>query len=296
MEAYNENGQVRDGYLNLARRMENEEEDQFDVDHTILDFLVYKAIAAVFEWHASINRWESDLPNALVTMAGEWRSIMSTRYRGRRLSGQTAFRSRLLQFVLLFTHRYHPTRTWTNAESVSKMDRQSKDRGYLWTNHHLNDTTTHNGVYEGSSSNLMASQHRASALGLRSGFGPTTFNYDRPSLQHLLTLFVELTAARARLDDDWQPTSDWFDLAGQFMLHAVIDQHLTNGSCTRDELESCFAFGYPGFERREDEGSDITAMRVLFCRDDASGEELPEWTAIRQRYLKEVSEVLWVCL
>jgi hypothetical protein len=62
------NGQLREGYLNLTRRMENEEEDQFDVDLTILDFLVYKAIGLVFEWKASSDPYHSDLPNALVSM------------------------------------------------------------------------------------------------------------------------------------------------------------------------------------------------------------------------------------
>jgi hypothetical protein len=71
--AYDSNGKAREGFYNLTRCMENEQEDQFDVDHTILDFLVYKATDTVFQWQASANKWESDLPNALVTMtAGRW--------------------------------------------------------------------------------------------------------------------------------------------------------------------------------------------------------------------------------
>lgn len=66
--AYDSNGQACEGFFNLTRRMENEEEDQFDVDHTIFDFLIYKATAAVLEWQTSASRWESDLPNALITM------------------------------------------------------------------------------------------------------------------------------------------------------------------------------------------------------------------------------------
>jgi hypothetical protein len=62
------NGHPREGYLNLTRRMENEEEDQFDVDLTILDFLVFKAIGLVFEWRSSSDPYHSDLPNALVNM------------------------------------------------------------------------------------------------------------------------------------------------------------------------------------------------------------------------------------
>jgi hypothetical protein len=65
---YDSNGHPREGYLNLTRRMENEEDDQFDVDLTILDFLVYKAIGLVFEWKSSSDPYHSDLPNALVNM------------------------------------------------------------------------------------------------------------------------------------------------------------------------------------------------------------------------------------
>ncbi len=61
-------GDSREGYLDLTRRMEDEEEDQFDVDLTILDFLVYKAIGLIFEWKSSPDPYHSDLPNALVSM------------------------------------------------------------------------------------------------------------------------------------------------------------------------------------------------------------------------------------
>lgn len=64
------NGAPMEGLLNLTRRMDDEEEEQFDVDLTILDFLVYKATALVFEWKSSPNPYESDLPNALICMTG----------------------------------------------------------------------------------------------------------------------------------------------------------------------------------------------------------------------------------
>jgi hypothetical protein len=63
-------GEPPEGLHVLTRRMENEEEEQFDVDLTILDFLVYKATSLVFEWRSSADPFHSDLPNALVTMTG----------------------------------------------------------------------------------------------------------------------------------------------------------------------------------------------------------------------------------
>ena len=68
MPSHDGNGQPREGFLALTRRMENEDEDQFDVDLTILDFLVYKATGLVFEWKAGSDPYHSDLPSALVSM------------------------------------------------------------------------------------------------------------------------------------------------------------------------------------------------------------------------------------
>jgi hypothetical protein len=67
---YGRTGEPLEGFLNLTRRMETDDEEQFDVDMTILDFLVYKATGLVFEWRLSGNPYQSDLPNALVTMTG----------------------------------------------------------------------------------------------------------------------------------------------------------------------------------------------------------------------------------
>lgn len=64
----NDRGDPLEGLFTLTRRMESDEDDQFDVDATILDFLAYKATYLVFEWRTSSNPHQSDLPSALVTM------------------------------------------------------------------------------------------------------------------------------------------------------------------------------------------------------------------------------------
>jgi hypothetical protein len=64
----NDQGDPLEGLFTLTRRMDTEEDDQFDVDMTILDFLAFKATDLVFEWRSSSNPHQSDLPGALVTM------------------------------------------------------------------------------------------------------------------------------------------------------------------------------------------------------------------------------------
>jgi hypothetical protein len=64
----NDEGDSLAGLFTLTRTMETEEEDQFDVDMTILDFLAYRATESIFEWQSKPHPYESDLPDALVTM------------------------------------------------------------------------------------------------------------------------------------------------------------------------------------------------------------------------------------
>ena len=200
-----------------------------------------------------------------------------------------AFRSRLLQFVLLLTHRYHPTQTWTSEGSLSQLKQQNIDRGKLWS-------TVHSSKKEHVSSSQIiaeesvaaARQSRASDLHLPSSFTMDHFNDpDRPTLDQILPVFVELTAARAGLKEEWQPTAEWYDLAGQFMLQAVIDSYVVNGHCFEDMHTAIFAFGSPG-AASNDERPDIAAMRNLFCKDGSPAEEHASWTATRARYMQEV--------
>lgn len=201
-----------------------------------------------------------------------------------------AFRSRLLQFLLLLTHRYHPTQTWTNGDSLRKLRQQNRARMTVWSDSHglERNFTTPNRIIDDEAI-TSARQHQASELALPSTFRPDQLSDpDRPALDQLLPVFIELTAARTRLGDDWEPTSDWFNLAGQFMLQAVIDQYVTNGHCSAESFTAIFAFGDPGAQR-ENEGTDITAMRSLFCTGDVSRTELPEWEKVRSNYIKIVS-------
>lgn len=218
---------------------------------------------------------------------------MSHKHQGRRFGSLAAFRSRLLQFVLLLTHRYHPSQTWTNAESLQALRDKNLNRSRIWQDSHdfeeINDRRSPFSDGEVDS----ARRRRASALHLPSSFDSEMFSdRNRPSLHELLPLFVELTAARTSLGDgdEWQPISDWYKLAGQFMLQATIDQYLINSECRPEVMASIFSFGSMGAEHEHSEGSDIASVRTVFCKDDHPDQEFPEWTTTRSRYLREVNE------
>ncbi|CAO2656351.1 Nn.00g051540.m01.CDS01 [Neocucurbitaria sp. VM-36] len=289
------NGEPREGFLNLTRRMENEEEDQFDVDLTILDFLVYKAIGLVFEWRFSSDPYTSDLPNALVSMTADWRTVLKHRHHGRRLDSKAAFRSRLLQFALVFTHRLHHDETWTTEESLNELREQNESRGDYWkqrTSHPpaLRQPFDQQREFPLSDGALYENRNGlASALNIPHDQRRwVTDVAGTPSLHCLLPLFIELTAARVNLDDDWIPTSEWFDLAGEFMLQAVIEEFLRNGVYGADVFNTVFAFGCPGVERWAEEPADVTAMRRLFCDENNPREQNRDWTNIKTLYINEL--------
>ncbi|KAF1839571.1 hypothetical protein BDW02DRAFT_584829 [Decorospora gaudefroyi] len=291
--AYDSHGQPREGYLNLTRRMENEEGDQFDVDLTILDFLVYKAIGLVFEWRSSSDPYHSDLPNALVNMTADWRTFLGHKHQGRRLCPKAAFRSRLLQFALIFTHRLHHGETWTTEHSLNHLREQNKMRAEYWqqrTHHppalqqHAFDQQKHFPLSDGAlyeNRNLLASTLNMPMDQRRW----VTDVAGTPSLHCLLPLFMELTAARVALDDDWLPTSDWYDLAGEFMLQAVIGEYLRNGAYGPSPFNTIFSYGCPGVERWAEEPADVTAMRRLFCCEANPRNEHHDWTRIKREYI-----------
>ncbi|KNG52674.1 hypothetical protein DDE82_001686 [Stemphylium lycopersici] len=293
--AHDMNGQPREGYLNLTRRMENEDEDQFDVDLTILDFLVFKAIGLVFEWRSSSDPYHSDLPNALVNMTADWRSFLGHRHHGRRLDPKASFRSRLLQFALIFTHRLHHEETWTTEESLNSLREQNKQRGEYWsqrTQHSPALSQPFDTQKDFPLSDGALYENRSSlASALRMPQDQRRWVTDvagTPSLHCLLPVFIELTAARVALDDDWLPTSEWFHLAAQFMLQAVIGEYLRNGAYGPESFNTIFAYGCPGVDRWADEPADVSAMRRLFCAEGHLRQENAEWTRIKTIYVNEL--------
>jgi hypothetical protein len=226
----------------------------------------------------------------------EWRTLLKHKYDGRRLNDQVAFRSRLLQFVLLFTHRFNHDETWTNEQSLNETRAQNKSRGHYWQHYTSHSPALRNpfdtqSEFPLSDGALAENRHElASALDIPHDKRRWVTDLEgTPSLHCLLPLFMELTAARTRLDDQWQPTTDWLKLAGHFMLQAVIEEYLRNGAFGDEAFNTVFAFGCPGGEERSEEESDIKAMRTVFCDQQAAHEQVHGWAKIRRQYINEVS-------
>lgn len=226
----------------------------------------------------------------------EWRTVLKHKYDGRRLNDQTAFRSRLLQFILLFTHRLNHDKTWTNVDSLNEIRAQNKNRGYYWSHSASHSPALRNSFdtqreFPLSDGALAENRHElASALDIPQDRRRWVTDLEgTPSLHCLLPLFVELTAARANLDDEWLPTKEWLHLAGQFMLQAVVEEYLRNGAYGDESFNTIFAFGCPGVDISNDESTDIKAMRTVFCDQGNPHDQVHGWAKTKRQYINEVS-------
>ena len=222
--------------------------------------------------------------------------MLKHKYDGRRLNNQVAFRSRLLQFVLLFTHRLNHDETWTNEQSLDEIRAQNKSRGEFWqrnTSHspalrNAFDTSSEFPLSDGA---LVENRHElASALGMPNDKLRWVKDVEgTPSLQCLLPLFIGLTAAWTELNNQRVPTKDWMNLAGQFMLQAAIEEYLRNGAFGEETFNTIFAFGCPGPDADTTEISDVKAMRKVFCDREDSHKQAHGWAKIKRKYIDEVS-------
>jgi hypothetical protein len=220
------------------------------------------------------------------------------KHSGRRLNDQAAFRSRLLQFVLVFSHRLNHEKTWTTAESLNEIRAQNKKRGSYWqqrTSHApaLRQQFDVSSEFPLSDGALAENRHElASALDMPIDRRRWVNDVEgTPSLHCLLPLFVELTAARVNLGD-WVTSHEWSHLAGQFMLQAVLEEYLRNGAFGAEPFETIFSFGCPGTQPADDDGTDIEAMRKLFCTEESPHEQVHGWAKTRRQYINEVSFIL----
>jgi hypothetical protein len=233
----------------------------------------------------------------------DWRTLLKHKFNGRQLNSQSSFRSRLLQFVLLFTHRFNHDKTWTNDESLNEIRAQNRNRGQYWQQSTSRSPAVRAAQFDPHSNfplpdRILALNRHALASALDMPEKRRRWVTDvngTPSLHCLLPLFIELTAARTGVDNEWQPTEQWLQLAGQFMLQAALEEYLLNGAFGDECLNTIFAFGCPGTESTAQEPLAVTAMRAVFCDPEKVHQQVHGWSKVRKQYINEVSPFsLWL--
>ncbi len=96
------------------------------------------------------------------------------------------------------------------------------------------------------------------------------------------------------VDDDWVPTPECLDLAGEFMLQAVIEEYLRNGAQGEDPFNTAFAFGCPEVDELPEEPITVTAMRRLFSDQHDMNQQSTIWTDLKAHYINEARYPLFL--
>lgn len=208
------------------------------------------------------------------------------------LDEKTRFRARLLQFILLFTHRYDDENTWTTNDSLNETREQNRDRGHEMQSSQFSFIIPIDQRHEFPLPVEVLEENRLRlAYSLKVPDQWTEFGYGHPlpwpSLHDLLYIFMKLTAARVTIGE-WQVLSGWMDLAAQWMLQAVIEEYLLRGASGDETFNTIFAFGCPGRQARPDESEAIRVMRTLFCKQTNPNEQTDEWSKTRQEAIDDV--------
>ena len=112
------------------------------------------------------------------------------------------------------------------------------------------------------------------------------------SLADGLRFFMSLSAhVVVEMGRDWSVTSKWMELAGEYMLQAVLEEYLVYGATGLSPLLEAFAFGFnpefspPAASSVEDE-EQMTAM----FRNSIDHQHHDAWEAVRQKYLQLVGD------
>ena len=271
---------------------------QLDIDHEILDYLLYKAIKALLARDRTMERKDngivkkidghslclqmvdctSFLPcrccsgssHHLTAFLGIFRSI----HPNQPAPTDIQFRLRLLRFTSMFTARFAltsieppPTRLprmrWQNKESTNEFNQTFNP----WQLGEL-------GVMDREASKRNKAQKPQSPY-------PASGEI---SLLDTLPSFMALSAAQSMLQD--RPITDiWMRLAAGFMAHAALEQYLVYGVPLSDAIRAAFAWGFDA-ESTAQEGSEEWQINAMFLGED---EEVLGWSEIKNEHMQAVS-------
>ncbi|SMY28894.1 unnamed protein product [Zymoseptoria tritici ST99CH_1A5] len=285
----------------LATRTNDDIATSLEVDHMILDYLIYQAINICFDnRNTSARDHEDDISpvDRALSQVDEFLALFNTRYPRYRLDAEIQFRELLLQVVTLFTQRLTLNNTTPPLKSLSALRNQNRARAHDWIKSAKYRPTADHSTDHLSETLSIPTEHivrqRARVLHQNSviaGTKPSTTpsHYGQPSsisLLDLLPLFMRLSASFQNLLNI-SVSKTWCDLAVGWMLQACLEQYLIYRANGKEILDEAFAWGFnPGAEGGidGDEGDKVNDM----FKDDESEQEIPGWKEMRQRALEKL--------
>ncbi|KAM3421902.1 hypothetical protein BST61_g2279 [Cercospora zeina] len=271
-----------------------------EVDHMILDFLLFQAINACLESRRAATEKEHGLDlRGCVTQVDQFLQLFKTRYPAYRPDPEFRFRQLLLQLVVLVTQRFRRCLATPSKSSLTTLRAANQARARAWIGHASRLPTAEYNVRPFDEalpiSPEEAEENRSlmlEALGIpaeddayEDSFYGTS---DCVTLLDLLPLFMRVSAACHTMFE-CPPTEKWMRLAAEWTVQACLEQYLIFGASGSDAIDEAFAWGprqrrdvsTEGDEEQEDKTQDPFCVGL----DD---EDTELWYTIRSRALDTI--------
>lgn len=278
---------------------------QLEVDHAILDYLLYSATKALIHdfrkgrsEKCDRNKHE-DCADTLLQLvdcmlvpysfcphlsytATAFLILFRSLHPGDHGTQELQNRLRLLKFTSLFCSRFASLAIRPSKKIIKRLrDSNIQRRKFSNFGNRLTDTIDTEGAAQGvNTTDSRDSESRTST----NIYGP-----DHPiSLIDTLPSFMALSAAQSVLQK--QPVSVlWMRLAAGYMAHAALEQSLLRGVRLTDAVREAFAWSYdPDLSAEQD--TDEWAINAMFCDQEEEAEVLG-WNDVKYEHIRTVSGV-----
>ncbi|KAI9680257.1 MAG: hypothetical protein M1822_007256 [Bathelium mastoideum] len=297
------------GLLMRGDYKEADPEYQQEIDMWILDYVVYMASDVLIDERNAERDVESLLngprPDNMLLTANEFLQFFKATYPHQDLSPALKWRSRLVQFLSLFTRRLRLTTSSPSME-VLEHHREMCNIGtsLRQSNTFLNDEGLQDWNALPLSNEQLAQNQQRVLTELKVGEESVTGYYGSSSsitLQDLLPLFMSLIAQRCE-DLDMIAEPLLLELAAEFMLQAALEQLLIYGNNSAQTLRDCFSYRWDpdgiqefraaflqryasslGKEELQDIADEAELINDFFHEE--LDHEVPGWKQIREKFM-----------
>ncbi|EME77826.1 uncharacterized protein MYCFIDRAFT_79086 [Pseudocercospora fijiensis CIRAD86] len=270
-----------------------------EVDHMILDYLVYQAINTCLAYQNAprLDQGVSAVECSLV-QANEFLQLFQHRYSRYRFYPDFRFRQQLLQLVTLVTQRLIKTSVTPPKASLQALRDRNKARAFEWIGRDASRMPTADYDTAPFQNELPLSikkleDNRAQLLDSLD-IPCEDHDYDDAffgtnacvTLLDVLPLFMQVSARCHNIFDRNNFTPQWMQLAADWMMHACLEQYLICGQEGSDAIDEAFAWGF----HERDMIADETNIRVSDDPFDSEHDELDvqRWESIRRHALAKL--------
>ncbi|KAF2433811.1 hypothetical protein EJ08DRAFT_694290 [Tothia fuscella] len=263
--------------MKMAQSRRAQPGTDLEVDLMILDYLLYMATKALLEEQVARREDEEELNLSELPLQMVNSFLRMFKHRHQDPVPETArFRLRLLKFSTLYGRRLSANATTPLPAELEALRQTHRRRAEEWWDAALpSQGNFADPVFQ---DRLPRSERRTSTTSLD--------HSESTALADLVPMFVALSAARSELQDTDAAniTTQWMELAGEFMLQAALEQCLVYGTGSASKLREIFSWGWrpsPTQVAWDDERT----VNHMFC-EEGRAREVEGWAKIRREYVE----------